>query len=98
MDDEDISKIASQGQKRMTLIAFKFSLIRYIKEKTGKEPIVLLDDILSELDKNNQQRLLENMPEGCQIIITNTDIESLNIRTDYKLIELKEEENVEHQY
>lgn len=88
MDDKDLNTIASQGQKRMVLIAFKFSLIKYIQSKTSKTPIVLLDDILSELDKNNQERLLSNIPNNCQVIITNTDLNDLNIK-DYKLIEVK---------
>jgi len=57
-------------------------------------PIVLLDDILSELDKDNQERLLNSIPDNAQIIITNTDINNLKINKEYRLIELKEEENV----
>ena len=94
MDDQEVSTIASQGQKRMLLIAFKFCLVEYIKSKTGKIPIILLDDILSELDKNNKERLLNFIPKNTQIIITDTDINDLNIDRDYKLIEIKEETNV----
>ena len=94
MDGRELNAIASQGQKRMTLIAFKFALIEYIKEKTGRIPIVLLDDILSELDQDNQERLIGIMPEDAQVIITNTDIRNLNINKRYKLIDLKEEAHV----
>ena len=94
MDNQEVNSIASQGQKRMVLIAFKFCLIEYIKQKTGKIPILLLDDILSELDKDNKERLLNLIPEDIQIIITDTDIERLNINKEYRLIEIKEEENV----
>jgi len=94
MGDYELNSIASQGQKRMALIAFKFALIHYIEVNTGKTPIVLLDDILSELDKENQERLLKMIPENTQVIITNTDIDHLNITNKYKLIELKEEGNV----
>ncbi|MBO7676079.1 MAG: DNA replication/repair protein RecF [Erysipelotrichaceae bacterium] len=94
MDGYDINSIASQGQKRMALIAFKFALVRYIQSETLNVPIVLLDDILSELDKSNQERLLNSIPDKAQIIITNTDINNLKIKKEYKLIELKEEENV----
>ncbi|MBQ6334567.1 MAG: DNA replication/repair protein RecF [Erysipelotrichaceae bacterium] len=91
MDGYELNSIASQGQKRMVLIAFKFALMRYIQYMTNKTPIVLLDDILSELDKDNQERLLNIIPEDTQVIITNTDINDLDIRKQYKLIELKEE-------
>ncbi len=94
MDGRELNAIASQGQKRMTLIAFKFSLIEYIKEKIGKIPVVLLDDILSELDRENQERLIDIMPADAQVIITNTDIKDLNIDKRYKLIDLKEESYV----
>ena len=91
MDGYELNSIASQGQKRMVLIAFKFALMRYIQSTTGTTPIVLLDDILSELDKENQERLLNIIPEDSQVIITNTDIHNLNIGKNYRLIELKEE-------
>ncbi len=94
MDGYNLNSIASQGQKRMVLIAFKFALIKYIQKQTNKTPIVLLDDILSELDKDNQERLLNVIPSSAQVIITNTDINNLKIDKDYKLIELKEEEDV----
>lgn len=94
MDGYDLNSIASQGQKRMVLIAFKFALIKYIQKQTGQTPVVLLDDILSELDKNNQERLLNVLPLKTQVIITNTDINNLNIDKTYKLITLKEEEDV----
>ena len=94
MDGHELNSIASQGQKRMALIAFKFALIEYIKEKTGKIPIVLLDDILSELDQNNQERLLGIMPADAQVIITNTNVKGLNIAKRYKLIDLKEDTHV----
>lgn len=91
MDGYELNAIASQGQKRMVLIAFKFALMKYIQYATKETPIVLLDDILSELDKDNQERLLNIIPDDTQIIITNTDIRNLDIKKPYKLIELKEE-------
>ncbi len=94
MDGYDLNSIASQGQKRMVLIAFKFALIKYVQKQTGQTPVVLLDDILSELDKDNQERLLNVIPQKTQVIITNTDINNLDIKKPYKLITLKEEEDV----
>lgn len=94
IDNYDLNTYASQGQKRMVLIAFKFALIKYIKDKTKQTPIILLDDILSELDKDNQIRLFNYLPDDSQTIITNTDINNLFISNKYKLIELKEENNV----
>ena len=93
-DKYELNSIASQGQKRMTLVSFKLALIEYIKEFKNITPIILLDDILSELDIDNQERLLDQLPDDNQIIITDTDILNLKINRNYKLIEIKEEENV----
>ena len=91
IDDYEINSIASQGQRRIILIAFKFALIKYIELNTKQTPILLLDDILSELDKENQERLLKIIPNNTQIIITNTDINNIQINNEYKLIEIKED-------
>lgn len=94
MDDYELNSIASQGQKRMVMISFKLALLEYIKESTGIVPIVLLDDIMSELDKDNQERLIRIIPSNTQVIITTTDINNIKIDVDYKLIQLKEEKYV----
>ncbi len=90
-DNEEITRVASQGQIRMTLIAFKLALIDYIKERINELPIILLDDVLSELDEDNKQRLLNILPSDAQVVITNTDINRLKINKNYKLIRLKED-------
>lgn len=89
---DDVNSIASQGQKRMIMIAFKFSLMKYIENNINTTPILLLDDILSELDEDNQERLLNTLPKSAQVIITNTDIKNININESYKLIEVDKEE------
>ena len=67
-------RTASQGQKRMVMLAFKMALLRYIRMKTGKKPVLLLDDVLSELDENRQKKLLEMVREPYQCLITATEI------------------------
>lgn len=85
----DINSIASQGQKRMVMIAFKLIIADYIYQKSQKRPIILLDDIFSELDFDNQSRLLKNLPTASQILITGTDINGLCIAQKYNLIKLE---------
>lgn len=85
----ELSEIASQGQIRMTLISFKFALVRYINEICGIKPIILLDDVLSELDQENKRRLINFLPDDHQIIITDTDADSLMNVKKYKLIRLQ---------
>lgn len=86
----ELNSIASQGQKRMVFISLKLALISYIKEVIQENPIILLDDVLSELDIENRNRLLNILPSDAQIIITDTDLKGIQTNTNYKLIELKE--------
>lgn len=74
MNDRNLITVASQGQKRMTMLAFKMALLRYIQKETGKAPVLLLDDVLSELDEKRQRRLLEMVQEPYQCVITATGI------------------------
>lgn len=74
MNDMNLINIASQGQKRMVMLSFKLSLLKYIENETGKKPVLLLDDVLSELDTERQRKLLEMVKEPYQCIITTTDI------------------------
>ena len=73
MDNEPLINIASQGQKRMVVLAFKLSLINYIYQQTNKYPVLLLDDVLSELDKNHRERLINLLKDKNQCIITTTE-------------------------
>lgn len=67
-----INDIASQGQKRSFLLALKLSLCQIVFEKTNQYPILLLDDVFSELDEIRKRQLLEKLPENMQIFITTT--------------------------
>ena len=73
MGKEPLINIASQGQKRMVVLSFKLSLINYIYQQTNKYPILLLDDVLSELDKNHRERLINLLKDKNQCIITTTE-------------------------
>lgn len=65
----DIRSYGSQGQKRSAAISLKLSEIEIIKEEKGEYPVVLLDDIFSELDPTRQGMLLKNM-EDIQTFVT----------------------------
>lgn len=60
---------ASRGEARTIVLALKFLEVAIIEELTGKTPIILLDDVFSELDAN-RQKLLTSQLKGHQIIIT----------------------------
>ena len=80
---------ASQGQKRMIIISLKLAIVKYIKEKFNKDILILLDDVLSELDKNTSTKLLNMLPNN-QIIMTTTHIDGIDINREYNLIELED--------
>lgn len=69
----DIRNFGSQGQQRTAALSLKLAEIRLIKEETNEDPILLLDDVLSELDLT-RQRFLINSLENVQLFITTTEI------------------------
>lgn len=69
----------SQGQQRTTALSLKLAELELIREEVGEYPILLLDDVLSELDQNRQTQLIETFQEKVQTFITTTGIESVNI-------------------
>lgn len=70
----DIRKFGSQGQQRTAALSLKLSEIELVKRITKDNPILLLDDVLSELDSNRQNYLLNSIGE-IQTIITCTGLE-----------------------
>ena len=72
--DIDIRKYGSQGQQRTAALSLKLSEIELVKKITKDTPILLLDDVLSELDSNRQNYLLNSIGD-IQTIITCTGLE-----------------------
>lgn len=72
--DVDIRKFGSQGQQRTAALSLKLSEIELVKKLTKDTPILLLDDVLSELDSNRQNYLLSSIKD-IQTIITCTGLE-----------------------
>jgi DNA replication and repair protein RecF len=70
----DIRKYGSQGQQRTAALSLKLSEIEYIKKSGEERPILLLDDVLSELDDQRQSHLFNHIND-IQTIITCTGIE-----------------------
>ena len=72
----DIRHFGSQGQQRSAALSLKLSEIYLIRQKTGEMPVLLLDDVLSELDSSRQKMLLQNM-NHVQTFITCTGVDEL---------------------
>ena len=74
INDNDAKKFGSQGQQRTVALSLKLSEIQLIKNITGNTPILLLDDVLSELDSNRQNYLINSIGD-IQTIITCTGLD-----------------------
>ncbi len=82
-NDIDIRVFGSQGQQRTAALSLKLSEIELVKQVTRDNPVLLLDDVLSELDGNRQTYLLNNIG-GIQTIITCTGLDDfVNNRFEY---------------
>ena len=69
-------RYGSQGQQRTAALSLKMSEIELVRSVTGDTPVLLLDDVLSELDKNRQNYLLDSIHD-IQTIVTCTGLEEL---------------------
>lgn len=69
----------SQGQQRTGVLALKLAELEYMKSETGEYPILLLDDVLSELDPQRRKYLVETIKDKVQTFITTTDIINIEI-------------------
>lgn len=83
LNNMDAKIYGSQGQQRTSVLTIKFASLRIIKELTGEFPVLLLDDVLSELDFNRKAYILKSIKE-IQSIITCTGIEDLTNYLDEK--------------
>ncbi len=88
-EDKDISLYGSRGEQRMAILWLKMAELEFITSKTGSRPLLLLDDIFSELDKAHRNHIMEIIPKQ-QTIITTTDLEELDkeVLNKVKIIEL----------
>ena len=86
INDLDCRQFASQGQQRTVALVVKLSLMEVIKNEIGEYPVLLLDDVLSELDDDRQNRLL-NLTKQYQTLITCTALPHINFKAN--IIEIK---------
>ncbi len=70
LDDQPAAWYASQGQQRSLVLAIKLALLELIKKNSGEFPVLLLDDVLSELDETRQHQLFALVDEGVQMLMT----------------------------
>lgn len=76
VNDIEGKTFASQGQQRSIVLSIKLAEIDIIYEETGEKPVLLLDDVFSELDENRQKFLMDSI-SGLQSFITCTGVEDV---------------------
>jgi len=75
---KDIRSFGSQGQQRIASICLKLCELYILKEKTGKDPVLLLDDVMSELDIERRKKLVKVINKNYQTFVTATNISYLD--------------------
>ena len=77
----DMKVFASEGQQKCAVLAYKLASIPIFKDNNGNSPVLLLDDIFSELDLSKRNKLLKYINEDIQSIITTTDLKNISKKT-----------------
>ena len=74
IDGADASLFGSQGQQRSIVLAFKLAEAAVIEEVLHQKPVLLLDDVMSELDAMRRSALMDYMATDVQTFITTTNL------------------------
>ncbi|WP_227395048.1 DNA replication/repair protein RecF [Jeotgalibacillus aurantiacus] len=81
VNGHDVQTFGSQGQQRTTALSIKLAEIELIHSEIGEYPILLLDDVLSELDDYRQSHLLNTIQGKVQTFVTTTSVEGIDHET-----------------
>lgn len=86
INEKELCDYASQGQKRSVLLALKIGIVHMIYDLTGEYPVLLLDDVFSELDEKRRGMLLCSLPPEVQVFISTTDLKEIPMLEDRNYI------------
>jgi DNA replication and repair protein RecF len=78
LDGRDLSSFASRGQQRTAILAFKLAELDLLSEQDGRPPLLLLDDVFSELDPDRRSHLVRRIAELPQAFVTTTTLADLD--------------------
>ncbi|MCA1042194.1 DNA replication/repair protein RecF [Bacillus infantis] len=81
VNGRDVQTFGSQGQQRTTALSLKLAEIELIHSEIGEYPILLLDDVLSELDDYRQSHLLNTIQGKVQTFVTTTSVDGIDHQT-----------------
>lgn len=85
LDGKNAAEYASQGQNRLLALSLKLAYGEIVKKQIGDDPILILDDVLSELDRVHQARLSEKLSDYQQIFITSACDEDIGKTNKYQV-------------
>jgi DNA replication and repair protein RecF len=90
--NNDITKVASRGETRTLVLAMKLAELEYEEAQTGIRPLLLLDDVFSELDRQRRGYLLNRL-DGYQTVVTTTDADAIprEFKTAHAIIATKKD-------
>ena len=75
LGDINLTTFGSQGQQRLATLALKFAARDHVRGVVGEDPILLFDDVMSELDERRREHLAEYFLESTQAVISTTNLE-----------------------
>ena len=78
VDNEIVKEFSSVGEQKNSIISYKLSVIKYIEEHLHKKPILILDDLFSELDTEKINNILNLIDSDMQTFITTTEIDNVD--------------------
>ena len=76
IDGREARTFASQGQQRSAVLSLKLAQLEWAGQESGEAPILMLDDVMSELDPNRRRQLIERI-DRVQTFVTCTDLSDL---------------------
>jgi DNA replication and repair protein RecF len=92
LEGRNVIEFASRGEFRTVILALKLAEVDFLTQKTGEKPVLLLDDVFSELDESRRD-LLSQIFTNQQTVVTTTDLDhvSQNILDISKVVEMLHE-------
>ncbi len=77
LDERDARLYCSQGEQRLIALALRYAEFRWLAERKGFSPVLLLDDVMSELDRRRRERVAQLASSAEQVLLTCTELDAL---------------------
>ena len=91
IDNSDADRYASRGQARSAVLSLKLAEAEFLSQRRGETPVILLDDVLSELDPMRRECVLDRVAGYDQCLITTAELDAITParRADMRLYEVR---------